>query len=790
MKKAQLFEFVLALLLAILGCLLYLAIVSTPQASGSWETPLQVGGGSAGGFAFLDINYMLVGSGDMLYMFQGNKIFAIRPDGANAWTLDVPWDGCNYEIKNLVDTDGRSGYGWTIPYVDESAGHLYVYSTASESDLDKARLTGDYSGVTYTSYKIIAISPRGKIEWMCPIQRNLSTEYQRFHEDDLYDSLSDTYYVKNIVDIQVYGDRLYMFHDDSEDVIGLNGTLLYTIGNISGPVAVDENGFAYAVRATIPEVPGGDPSLPPEQRLNETLKAGEDLGRMFTDPDYRVPSGTINAYMPNGSLAWSRDIGERAVRTPYMSDGHFLSSPIYVNNTLYIPVENGVAAMDTQGSLKWITHVPDGNYVVYRLMPADSEGNVYLNALDAIATTFTVVKIGRDGQIAGSIWSYEKEDGNKESTLLPRPIYGNNGTIYAVGSTGLVSSDYFDDILSSGSYGADTITAFNLKDNRTSWKFLIPEADRHTILLNDSNYLEALPGISGPTQGTNKYREYYPQLDTMPLTPKKVFKVDMHVKDNVTYVDYYYAIYEDPVIFNRSRALYAKAMYALDGNGSLIWEKPVDKLVWMSAAGNDTFYYMIGDGRLGGSSINAAVAAGLALTASLYLFFRFFMIGAVSRAKNVLHINENRNQLLDYIVDNPAVTARDIARGIHMNIGTLRYHLFILTVNHKLVTHQDGDKFVRYFKNSSAYTPEERTLLSLMRREPIMQTLEALQKKPGLSGPELARTLDVSDTVAYRYANLLVEKGIVYKEAGAERGYMYSINDQFLSPISRMSELL
>lgn len=788
MEKARLFEIVLVLSITIMACLLYVAIVSTPGAPGDWETHLQVSGWSAGGFAGNDIGYLLVGSDDILYLFQGSKICAFETDGSIVWSLDVPWDGCYYDEKNLVDTSGRTGYGRKIPYVDEDSGHLYVYSVHPEGDLEKAWTTGDYSGIKY-SYQIDAISPRGKIEWACPIERNLSADYVLYDSQNLYDYLWGTCYVKNIVDIQAHGDLLYVFHDNREDVIALNGTRLYTLQNVSGPVAVDENGYIYAVQTAIPEMPGGDISLPPEQRLNDTLRAGEDMSRMFTDPEYRVPSGTVNAYRPDGSLAWSREIGERAVRTPYMSDGHFLTSPIYVNRTLYIPVENGVAAMDTQGNLKWITHITCGNYVLYNLMPSDSVGNVYMNELNAPSTTSSVVMIGPDGQLSDSAWAYEKEDGNRVSTTLPRPLYGNNGTIYAVGSTGSVSGDRFNEILSSRSYGADMIVAYDLNDNQASWEFSIPDADRHVLLLNDSNYMEALPGISGPANGTNLYREFYPWVDTMPLAPKKVSKIDVHAGGNVTYVDYYYAIYEDPVIFNRSRAIYARAIYALDDNGSLIWQKPVDRLTWLSAAGNDTFYYTTGDGKLGGSSPGAAAAAGLAITASLYLFLRFFAVGTVARAKAVLHTNDNRKELFDYVSANPGVTARDVSRALKMNMGTLRYHLFILTANHKLVTHSDGGKYVRYFKNSGAYTLEERALLSLVRREPVARVLKILTEKPGLSGSELASALGVSETAAYRYANLLAEQGILRKEAQGERNCVYSITDRYLAQVAGLSEL-
>ena len=178
------------------------------------------------------------------------------------------------------------------------------------------------------------------------------------------------------------------------------------------------------------------------------------------------------------------------------------------------------------------------------------------------------------------------------------------------------------------------------------------------------------------------------------------------------------------------------------------------------------------------------------ISALAYMFLRFFMVGAVARAKGRLNKNENRNTVLQYIVDNPGATATDIAKGLRVNIGTIRYHLFILTMNHRVVTYKADNKYLRYFTNAGTYSKEEQTLLSLMRRDPLRKTLHAIAEKPGLSGPELAEKLNVSTTAAHRDITLLARRCLIEQVPGNDRGYGYTIKDEHREHVNKAMELL
>lgn len=70
----------------------------------------------------------------------------------------------------------------------------------------------------------------------------------------------------------------------------------------------------------------------------------------------------------------------------------------------------------------------------------------------------------------------------------------------------------------------------------------------------------------------------------------------MYPGNDIIYVNYETANYEDPVVFDRSRYLYAGGIYALNRNGSLLWEIPLAPASRVFAANNGTIFYDTGIG--------------------------------------------------------------------------------------------------------------------------------------------------------------------------------------------------
>jgi predicted transcriptional regulator len=233
--------------------------------------------------------------------------------------------------------------------------------------------------------------------------------------------------------------------------------------------------------------------------------------------------------------------------------------------------------------------------------------------------------------------------------------------------------------------------------------------------------------------------------------------------------------YETPVVPGKSRATFVSGVYALDENGSLLWNRTISGNAYsMNVVNNSTIFYRTYDDRFVVTGAGAAV--GFALTTILYIFLRFFCIGAIARAHSRINKNENRNAVYDFIAKNPGLTMYEISRGLWMNIGTVRYHLFILGMNHRIVPYDGESKFVRYFTNSNSYSREDQAIVSLVRREAFGKVLGLMLTKPGASNVEIAMDLGIQESVVSRCVRELSEKGIVVKEQSGSRG-AYAIDD-------------
>ena len=141
-----------------------------------------------------------------------------------------------------------------------------------------------------------------------------------------------------------------------------------------------------------------------------------------------------------------------------------------------------------------------------------------------------------------------------------------------------------------------------------------------------------------------------------------------------------------------------------------------------------------------------------------------------------------------YVKENPGVTLHEMARSLGMNVGTARYHLFILSLNHRIVSSKFDEKFVRYFPNSGSYTKSEQLVLSLVRRDGVRKLLSLLLEKPGLSNLELSKQLDMRDNAVSRYIKELLEIEVVSKKLTDVGTSLYYINENYKNTIAGMLE--
>ena len=776
------FEAVAVLLLILLLFTMYVMVSGSSAAvKDQWNTTISPS------------SYLYVGDGGVLYAFDGNEISAIGPDGALKWRLDAPknwtiineWTAPGINQSEVlvdfpgVDCSGRteSLYGTystgdfegfrpeSEPAVVSAGGILYVYlrpdfhvpnSTYDGNftyGLERALGSDWASSPSYA--RMMAISPDGKIIWIKPVDNGTGPE-----TDQKWLRIDD-------VIMTVSGDKIYIYHPYSLSVLDTNGSFLYRIDNISDPAAVDGLGNVYAVKAG---APAGNTS-------------GQYLLNKWVSPDYRMATNIIEAYGPGGDILWQKTMDDPIRRQELGTNMQYeyRTLPLYRDGILYVPSLRGMTALNASGGELWSKSFDTDMNLLWQ-MPFDSQNDLYMTIEESyhadhfMPDDFRVYAITPDGKLSNYT----------TSNIIYNVQTAGNG----IGYTGEIYGSNYANLTD---FFPIVVSAVDLTDGHSLWNFTVPVSGAREATMDETNVRQTdIFSLGNESDRMIDFNHRHPELQNSsrdelgPWEIEGMGTINVLADRDKVYVSYYAYNYEYPrsfvyplytngsdlnplnleytgkPVFNRSHIAYMSGILALDSHGKMLWNRPTDSIVTTMAANNSTIYYSTKGGELSATQVNIAV--GFALAAIAYLFLRFLAVGAVARAKARIDKNDKRNSILDFIVKNPGSSLYEIARGSGLNLGTVRYHLFILRLNHKIVeSHTDG-KYVRYFTNSGTYSKEEQLILSLMRRDSMGRMLGLMVEKPGISNVEIARELDIKESVVSRCVKELSEKGVVVRD--------------------------
>lgn len=761
MEKGKLFEIaLLGTLVALLAIMGLLVSAGHEESLSQWKLPLN------------STPYMYVGDNNSLYVFDNNDIYAINPDGNLAWKTTIPsnWRVINdWDVVSSYEPDpdgsGLVGFasGGSGPVFTADNGIVYVYLCANS----------DQYGNPIVPDMLAAVED-GQILW----EREVPVKY------------NGELWVTTCPDLEVRDNRIYLFYMYNVTVFDTAGSLLYKIPGVSDRPAIDEAGNIYVIEAFWPDWLG-------KEKIT-----------------YAAPSQTLRAYFPNGSLRWAMAINDTVARrelqggyiagvNPF-SQTAMVTLPIYANHTLLVPLTDGLTAIDTNGSASWTAHL-GVNVTLNGDVPFDSEGNAYMteriydwefNSDHNLESLRYVYVIARDG-------SYSITDPHHfypydEKRLLAL----EDGTGY-YGMSPVIERD----LSGPGIILPANLTAVDLRSGEDLWTLNVPLGLPDAVTVDEANVDELF--TRSEVVNIREDNKNHPGMkDNRSLTYSYNGQTEITVlpADDLVYVSYNGYSYDYPIfgngvvdmwdlansspmsvfmpVFDKTTFYSTSGLCAIDrNNGTLLWQKPTGSFVTGMAANNSTLYYSTKSGGVSG----VAVAAGMTAIAAALLFIRVFVLGTVSRAKSRLEQNENRLAIVKCVQERPGSTMYEIARELDMNLGTMRYHLLILGINHKVREHRDG-KYVRYFPGSQAFTPDELEVMSLLRREPVRRLMLMLSEKPGVSNAEIARALEISESAVSNYMRDLSAKGFVAREVSPSGRTTYVIRKERLSQVERSLE--
>jgi alpha-tubulin suppressor-like RCC1 family protein/predicted transcriptional regulator len=657
-----------------------------------------------------------------IYAYRGNDIYCVSLDGKFLWNVTIPekWKLC-YETK-VPPARGPYYYtSTTIMCADKDVLYVYAPPSTQSNIIDKHMGDPDNASCEGNGWDVIAITPDGKIAWAVPLNTTLQD----------YDDTS----------LQAKNGIIYAFHSYNETVIDRNGSVLFTIPNVSDPCAIDEAGNIYVT--------------PAASRQWSFLYMSDRNDYV----DFREPTNVIDSYYPNGTLRWNKILDENIIRQSMAEDARLTYStlPLYQNGSLYVPLRRGIMVLDTEGNELWDRHFDDGLYVLFELMPIDGDGNVYMvnvgnydyvpNGVESFV--YVISPDGKEVSPPRGYWAdydivshYAARDG---IVYISKRVYGR------IDKTSLDDLDTF------------VIAAYDFKNGKYLWNYSLPTSDRHSATLTDDTAM----GVFGPYS----YLLYGPVETLIPITPGSSPSihswpvVHFYPEDGRVYVEFHSASYQAPVVLGQSQCVYTSGIFVIDTGGNVLSRQQLGTLITSMAVSNGTVYYGTGDGKITATTALLGIASGVAVLAAAILFVKFIGFGYIARARSRIDRNDNRNNVMRFIAASPGCTQYEIARGLGFNLGTVRYHLMILGINHRLATYRDDVKRVRYFTNAGTFTGEQMRIISLLRREPVSKLLRALAGTQGMSNSGLSTACGLPDSDVSRLLKELTAKGITIREA-------------------------
>ncbi|MGA9139565.1 MAG: winged helix-turn-helix transcriptional regulator [Methanocella sp.] len=697
-----------------------------------------------------------------LYSFQGtygNTIRVISPNGSIKWEYEVPGE---WRVSNMMYRQVQRGSflypGVICPAFSIDNGTLYLYVRENTTTDFNHNRDEEHPGYNqYRDYllkeKVMAIN-NGQLLWEVPI----SSEHHSYEDSNVY----------------AQNDRVYVFDDYSVKVFSDNGTMLFHIDNASSPPAVDESGNIFIV----PGIESRDAWI-------------NIYYSIYQYAFVKVPSNVVEAYTPDGVLIWQKDIGSPIVQPRVTEDllYRYDMLPLYRNHTLYAPTGNGIMALGTDGSVKWSKKYEYAIELISTI-PFDENGNVYFRGGKSPS------EFGR------SLLHIISPDGGERINALTVNMLngGVNGDTRGGEIYGIQDSMEFPPVFPENGSQPYTVsglylTSYDLQNGTMILKQKIDQ-NQTSVILNRENYQRLLSLDVSTDQNTGG---------------TEIIKSGIvRTTSDTIYVYYLDISYDLPITWGESHCNYSSALCAFDkASGESLWQKSLDTIVTSMETVDDTLYYSTRDGKIfGGISrdkpepapvaaavrddmgkVAGAVAGGTALTAAAVLFIKMFALGGLTRARGQLTKNDNRNRVMEFIASCPGSTLHEISRELGINVGTIRYHLVVLSLNHRVATFKSDGKYVRYFTNAGSCSKDEQFYLSLVRRDPIRKILDLLLDRAELSNQEISEALEMHESAISRYMKELAARGLVAKKVAGGRT-AYSIRHEYRDPVAAALERL
>jgi len=166
-------------------------------------------------------------------------------------------------------------------------------------------------------------------------------------------------------------------------------------------------------------------------------------------------------------------------------------------------------------------------------------------------------------------------------------------------------------------------------------------------------------------------------------------------------------------------------------------------------------------------AIQAAATAGTIFTLGGTLYSAPFIF---SKVQDVLN-NRNRLRIFSYVASNPGCTPIEISAKQKMNMGTVKYHVFMLESQGEIVLKRIGG-FILLFNTSHASGDLDKAVLAYIKNNTSKNLLYAIMEEPGVTNKKLSERFDLDkSSVHWHIERFINDRLVKYEQDGKNKRY-------------------
>ena len=142
--------------------------------------------------------------------------------------------------------------------------------------------------------------------------------------------------------------------------------------------------------------------------------------------------------------------------------------------------------------------------------------------------------------------------------------------------------------------------------------------------------------------------------------------------------------------------------------------------------------------------------------------------------------NENRDKIIELILDNPGIHFNELLRKINISPGNLVWHLDILE-KYKVIKKENFEHFVVYFPYHQK-NPISNLDLKLQKSELTLKVLEMIEKEPGIWNNSITNKMKINRKTIEYHIKKLMDLGLIYieKDGNKKKLFLKSDSDHFI----------